>query len=224
MAALYPSLSETGPDDTADVPNNALILHDGEHVTLLDTGLPADPGGSTEAPMFDALRQLGFAPADVDTVIITHLHPDHIGPLLVHEPSASPFPNAHFYLHDEERAYFSDEANLTRHRGRVADAVRIALPVLSRSRVTLFGEPLTPLPGLTIRPAAGHTPGHCVVDIGTPPTCVYIADLVAHQRQLDQPELASGFDQDSQRARDVRVTELADIRRRGVGIIGSHLD
>jgi len=223
MSALYPTLLESDPNATVDVPNNALILHDGEHLVLLDTGLPAGTDDGLDAPIHGALRELDFARESVVAVILSHLHPDHLGPLLTQQENSTAFPNARFYVHRDEWAYFSDDRNLERHRGRVADAVRIALPLLAQSKLILFEEPCEPYAGIRVRLADGHTPGHCITEIGTSATAIYLADLVAHQRQLDEPTLPSGFDHARDRAQYTRVAELRDARERHMRIVGSHL-
>lgn len=223
MSTLYPDLADTPFGATIDVPNNAVILGDGHHLVLLDTGLRSEGNTASAAPILDALELLQLAPDAVDLVIISHLHPDHLGALTSGQHPTTPFPYAQHHLHRDEWNYFSNQKNLGRHQGRVADAVRIALPVLSRTSLTLIDQPSTVLPGLTIRLASGHTPGHCIAEIGSPPSALYIADLVAQHRQLTQPALKSGFDHDNDQALSSRLKVLNDARERNVRIIGSHL-
>lgn len=192
LAVVHPSLP-VGVSDPVVVPNNVLVLTAGDRVVLVDTGLP----GEAAPPVLAVLAAVGVRSDEVTDVLLTHFHPDHLGGILAGSVDSPTFPSARVLVARQEWEYFTDEANLAYHAGRVADSARAIRPLLEAAPLELFpGSGGEALPGIRVLPAPGHTPGHIALAIGRPPAVMYGADLVSDAAQLVDPCLPSGFDRE----------------------------
>jgi glyoxylase-like metal-dependent hydrolase (beta-lactamase superfamily II) len=132
-------------------PSSTLIEHHGFRV-LVDLAHPAEPPGRVLA----ALEKQGVAPDDVDAVLFTHLHPDHIG----HKDL---FPRTLFVFHESERLAFYFEGHRTLRLSGTA-LLELRSEAFARPRYTTEWPSLQALDGhVYVRHFAGHTPGSLVV-------------------------------------------------------------
>jgi glyoxylase-like metal-dependent hydrolase (beta-lactamase superfamily II) len=158
-------------------PYTLLYVDTGTHKVLIDTGI--GKFGAVAGELFPNIdnstircgillentRAAGVNPAEVDTVIITHAHPDHIGGNLNTEGQLS-FPNARYYVWQAEWDFwFSDErlAALQVHSPMIKIARTNLEPL--ENRVTLLDSEAEIVPGISAIATPGHTPGHIVVSI-----------------------------------------------------------
>jgi glyoxylase-like metal-dependent hydrolase (beta-lactamase superfamily II) len=198
----FATVSEAFPGVADDepwwIPVNVVLLRTDETTLLVDTGAgpkprPFFPDG--DARLLDELELLGVTPADVDIVVHTHLHIDHVG-------WDGAFPNARYVVHEEDWAYFMSEESLA-ERPHLREKV---LP-LDVQRVT--GETEI-APGLVVFPTPGHTPGHMSLRAGS---LAVLGDLVAHEAQVEDPDLVFVNDMDREQAAVTRrrvFAQLAD--------------
>ncbi|MFK8182689.1 MAG: MBL fold metallo-hydrolase [Phormidesmis sp.] len=142
---------------------NALYLETDEHKVLIDTG--AGSGfGATTGQLLDNLAAADIAATDIDTVIVTHAHPDHIGGILDAEGQLS-LPNAQFYVSQAEADFWmSDTVALPKSlldEERKAGLIAVAKGTLSaiQDRTTLFTMGDEVIPHIQAVDSAGHTPG-----------------------------------------------------------------
>lgn len=139
---------------------NAFLLHMADRLVLVDSGCGSTFGADLGL-LSGNLAAVGISPEDIDTILMTHLHPDHVGGL-TDASAGAVFPNAELIVHADEQAYWSDPkvlASATDEQDR--QWIQLTLAALTayrgRTRLVTRGEVL---PGITAVPAPGHTPGH----------------------------------------------------------------
>ncbi|PWK74335.1 glyoxylase-like metal-dependent hydrolase (beta-lactamase superfamily II) [Streptomyces sp. CG 926] len=207
----------------------ALVV-DGLRV-LVDTGIG---NGKTRAnPAWHDLRtdylarlaDIGFTPENVDLVILTHLHTDHVGwnTREVDGAWAPTFPNARYLTSKAEyefwAAYEMDDAR----RGMFRDSV---VPVEEAGLLDLVAVPAEGIDvadGLRLLSTPGHTPGQIAVQVSSAgATALVTGDAVHHPVQLAHPEIGSCVDIDPVRAEATRRALLARLADTGGLLLGTH--
>src|SRR5262249_4273582 len=143
----------------------------------------------------------GLSPADIDEVIITHAHADHVGGLLTAgEPT---FASARHHLNRAEREFWMGPNPQERLFPALADALvgaaRATIEGLEAAGLLDLCEPgAEPLAGVRLVDAPGHTPGHVAVEVDAgDDTLLYVADAFVHELQLEHPDWTALFDTDA---------------------------
>jgi glyoxylase-like metal-dependent hydrolase (beta-lactamase superfamily II) len=180
---------------------NCLLVRDGTRTVLVDTGIgekieprrreTAYPGDYGH--LLSGLTRLGVRPADIDTVINTHLHFDHCGwnTAIVHGATIPTFPNARYYIQRGEW----DAATNPNERTRATYLAENLTPVAESGQVELAEGEVQVTPALRLLPAPGHTADHAAVVISSQgETAIYMGDIVQHPLQIDRPAWISAFD------------------------------
>ncbi|MCW3842984.1 MBL fold metallo-hydrolase [Micromonospora yasonensis] len=196
-----------------------------DRLMLVDTGVGPDgsPAGGwapTPGRLPDELAWVGIDPADVDTVVLTHLHEDHFG-WSVGLDGTPVFPNARYVVQQREVAALpaGDAA-----RSYVVDPLRAAGQLDEVDGVTRLAA--APRAGGSVRvvPTPGHTPGHqsVVLDDGHDQVVV-TGDVLVHAVQLIDPAVAYRYEADPDLARRTRERLLAEARARGAVLATAHL-
>jgi len=204
---------------------NAFLLHLGERLVLVDSGCGASMGPSL-GRLAENLAAMGVAPAAIDTVLLTHLHPDHVGGL-VDGAGKALLPNAELIVHAAEPPYWQDDAVLTQVSEENRPFVQLAREVLEayrgRVRTIAAGEAL---PGITAVPEPGHTPGHTGWLIASGADSLLIWGDIVHMPgvQFARPGAGMGFDADGAQAIATRqrIMDMAATDR--LLVAGMHLD
>jgi glyoxylase-like metal-dependent hydrolase (beta-lactamase superfamily II) len=149
---------ETSPLESSD---NAYLINTGAKLILVDTG-----AGVLYGPTFGKLRQnleaAGYQPDQVDEVIVTHMHPDHIGGLLVDGKEA--FPNAIVLASRLDADYWLSKKNLAAapaaQKAFFKGPMAVFAPYIADGKFKSFDGALQIAPGVRSVPLPGHTPGH----------------------------------------------------------------
>jgi glyoxylase-like metal-dependent hydrolase (beta-lactamase superfamily II) len=197
---------------------------------LIDTGVGNDKE-RPESPIWnrrqgrwlDDLASAGVVPEQVDTVVCTHLHVDHVGWNTRREGRhwVPTFPGARYVIHGEEWQFWKWESEQGRKpSGCIADSV---VPVVEAGRVALVEDDHEIAPGLRFEPAPGHTPGHVAVRLTTPEgQAVFAGDLMHRTVQVAEPHWNSQFCHDGGRARKTRQDFVERHADSGVLILPAH--
>jgi glyoxylase-like metal-dependent hydrolase (beta-lactamase superfamily II) len=169
------------PKDDLRVPFNPLLVNTGKNLVLFDTGF-GDNGSPTQGGLLANLAAAGVDPKSIDTVIISHFHPDHISGLRAKSGAAN-FPNAEIMVPAGEWKYWNDASEIDKTlpawKGAFANVKRVFDPIAKDVKQFEFGKEL--VPGITSVDARGHSPGHSafVVSSGNA-KMMYIADVTNH--------------------------------------------
>ena len=179
-----------GGADRVSGPYNCLLVLSSEGVVLVDAGIGSyqHPLGGSGGRLEVALREQGVTVSDVEVVVLTHGHLDHVGGLCV--DGRPRFRHARHLISRLEWELWTDEAALAAMPQAVARVAREQLPPLERAGlVELVEGELDVAPGLRLLAAPGHSPGQLAVELGeAEPVALYLADVVVHELHVEHPD------------------------------------
>jgi glyoxylase-like metal-dependent hydrolase (beta-lactamase superfamily II) len=181
------ALSQRGlPVDRIWTPYIVLYVDTGEHRVLVDMG-------SSASRTQGNLAAEGIRPDDIDTVFITHAHPDHVGGTLDDEGKPV-YDRAQYHAMQEEWTFwFSATATSRAPESHVAIARKNLEPL--RQQTSLIEGEVEVVPGIRAIPAFGHTPGHMVVSVASGGEyLLYISDTVLYPIHLEHPDWMNRYD------------------------------
>jgi len=148
------------PPSILPISFTALLVNTGGKLVLTDTGT-AGQVADTAGTLLDNLRVAGVDPKAIDTILISHFHPDHIDGIKTKDGEKI-FPNAEILVPEPEWAFWMDDANMGRAEGAVKryflNARRIFADIAKEVRQFKPGAEVAP--GIVSVAAYGHTPGH----------------------------------------------------------------
>lgn len=193
-SAVEAALRERGLDpDHIVSPYACLFVDTGRHRVLVDVG--AGDMAPTTGLLLQSLAAAAIDRDTIDTIIITHLHPDHIGGNLNAEGRLN-FPAATYYVsYKEWRFWWSDDAQARcKLPERFFTLIRKqAAAIKDRMELVAGDEEL--VPGIRLIPAEGHTPGHLAVEIASEGAeLLHVADAACHILHLEIPRWSVGPD------------------------------
>jgi glyoxylase-like metal-dependent hydrolase (beta-lactamase superfamily II) len=206
---------------------NAYLINTGDHLVLVDTGA-AKLFGPTLGHIPENLKAAGYDPSKVDTILITHMHGDHIGGL--NDAEGKPlYPNAKIFVAKAESDFWLSEkaANnaLAEHKRFFKMARDVAAPYLANGKWQTFTEDGELVPGIRAVNAKGHTPGHTAYAVESQGQKLLIwGDLVhAHAVQFSKPDVTIEFDSDQKQALATRRSIMKSVAADRSLAAGMHL-
>jgi glyoxylase-like metal-dependent hydrolase (beta-lactamase superfamily II) len=206
---------------------NAYLIRTADRVIAVDAGAPGVMG-PTVARWAQSLAVAGFAPEEVDTVFLTHLHPDHVGGLTDMTTGARVLPKAQAIASEVDWAFTHDAAiyaSLSKDFQGFFDLSRaLVAPYDDGKSLIAAGAEIAP--GLTTVAMPGHTPGHLGlrIDSGSESLLIWGDALHSTAHQFARPDWTFAFDADAGLAAQTRTTTLDMAATDGLMVAGMHLD
>jgi glyoxylase-like metal-dependent hydrolase (beta-lactamase superfamily II) len=207
VAEVFPALAER--TEPWVLPIQCVLIRSPERVVLVDTGLGPQPRQFLPEVESRLLQQV--EPENVDVVVHTHLHVDHVG-------WDGVFPRARYVVHREDWSFFMQPWQM-----RERPHLHRLEPLEEEGLVDLVGGEAEVAPGIRVAPSPGHTPGHMhvrVEDGGE--AAVVLGDVVVHEEQLADPGLVYASDGDADAAAATRARVLGELADEGVPVIVAH--
>lgn len=206
------------------------IVRTPRHTVLIDTGVGNDKirtGAAVwnrrQGTYLDDLRAAGVAPEDVDFVVCTHLHIDHVGwnTRLVEGQWVPTFPRARYVFAGDEWEFWKSENEAGNEKdGCIEDSV---LPIVAAGRALLVDSDHAIDESLRFEASRGHTPGHVCVRLTTSAgQAVFSGDVMHRTVQVAEPQWSSRFCQDPARARVTRREFVERHADSGILILPAH--
>lgn len=218
------------PEGKMIISFQCFVMRTPERQIMLDTCIGADRQRefdvftNMQTDFLADLAHAGFDPNEIDTVLCTHLHFDHVGwnTKLVDGQWVPTFPNARYLFGRSEYEHWKMLADTNGYHdlNHMHDAVQ---PVIDAGLVDLIEPDHDICRELSLRPTPGHTPGHVsiVIESGGE-RAIVTGDLMHNPIQLERPGDIVRFDMDQEKGRDSRIDFVNDMANSSVFIIGSH--
>jgi glyoxylase-like metal-dependent hydrolase (beta-lactamase superfamily II) len=204
---------------------NTFLIQTGSHVALVDTGA-AKVMGPTLGLLPDRLAAIGVDAASIDTVLLTHLHGDHVAGL-ADTDGAALFPNAKLVMSAAEAGFWLDEEVAAKAPDAAKSSFALARKMTApyRDRITLATEGDV-LPGVAITALPGHTPGHSGFLVTSGSASLLIWGDIVHvpALQFAHPEIGLRFDSDPALAKTTRERAFDMAATDKIMVAGMHLD
>jgi glyoxylase-like metal-dependent hydrolase (beta-lactamase superfamily II) len=211
-----------------DAADTGFLVNTGKQVILVDTGSGIWFGGGALGHLAGNLRSSGYTPEQVDLVLVTHLHSDHVGGLTTQDGNRV-FPNAEVYVAKEESDFWLSPEIAAKSTKDVQpffqSAQAIAAPYLKAGKWHTFSGPEPIVDGMQVVPLHGHTPGHTGYEFSSKgQKILFWGDTIHAQRvQFQHPEVTVVFDIDPAAAAATRNQLLPKLAHEDVVIAGPHM-
>lgn len=206
---------------------NAYLVNTGKNLVLVDAGA-AKLFGPSLGFTLQNMKAAGYEPSQVDTVIITHLHPDHVGG--VADADGKPvFPKARILVAKEDNDFWLSQKTAEGSPAKMQPFFKMArdaaAPYLKGEQWQTFAEGSVLVPGIKAVKANGHTPGHTAFAVESEGQRLLIwGDLVhAHAVQFARPGVSIEFDVDQQQAIATRKSIFKTMAISKSLVAGMHL-
>ena len=217
------------PPDAFDWALNAVMVRSGDKTILIDAGLGSDPDLHLPraGQLIKRLESAGIDLASVTDLVLTHMHMDHVGGLLVDGVKERLRKDLRIHVAAAELKFWEapDFTHTNMPQG-FPDALRAAAKRFVKeygSQIRPFDEQHEVAPGVVVRRTGGHTPGHSVVRVASGNEALTFAGDAVFAVGFDQPDWHNGFEHDPEEAARVRVRLLREIAKSGELLVATHM-
>ncbi|WP_244497427.1 MBL fold metallo-hydrolase [Ensifer sp. Root142] len=217
------------PQDAFDWSLNVVVVRSGSQTILIDAGLGLDPDLNLPraGQLVKRLEAAGIDLASVTDVVLTHMHMDHVGGLLVDGVKDRLRPDLRIHVAAAEVKFWEspDFTHVSMPPG-FPDALRAAAKKFAkeyRNQLRLFDEQHEVAPGVVAVRTGGHTPGHSVVRLASGGDRLTFAGDAVFAVGFDHPDWHNGFEHDPEEAARVRVRLLTELAETGEQLVATHL-
>jgi glyoxylase-like metal-dependent hydrolase (beta-lactamase superfamily II) len=211
------------PTTAITIPFTTTLIDDGEQLVLIDAG---NGEFGPQAGLWQRnLAAAGYSPEQVDVLIASHFHSDHIQGIRLKDGRPA-FPNARLLAPEAEWGFWMDESRMANaqaaHKGRFEIVHRVFAP--EQGRVELFAGEKEILPGLMTLPAPGHTPGHTAFILSDGDERLLIWSDTTNKPELfvRHPSWQAAFDMDGELATGTRLRLLDMAAADRLRVVGYH--
>jgi glyoxylase-like metal-dependent hydrolase (beta-lactamase superfamily II) len=217
------------PPDMLDWPLNVVVVRSGGRTILIDAGIGTDPGLNLPraGKLVQRLQAAGIDLASVTDVVLTHMHMDHCGGLLVDGVRERLRPDLRVHLAAAEAEFW---ASPDFSRVHMPPGFPDALRRTANRFLNEYGSQLRPFdkeyevaPGVLVHRTGGHTPGHSVVRLASGGDRLTFAGDAVFQVGFDRPDWHNGFEHDPEEAARVRVGLLRELAANREPLVATHL-
>ncbi|WP_209426342.1 MBL fold metallo-hydrolase [Pararhodobacter sp. SW119] len=201
-----------------------VVIADGRHI-LFDAGF-ADNGPDGTGLLAENMEAAGIAPGDIDAVVMSHLHPDHVNGLRRSDGTLV-YPDAEIWIPQPELDHWMSDERMNAAPEGARGAFRVVRRVLDgypEGRLNAFAPGTRVAGAIDTAPAFGHTPGHTVLSVGEGAESFTFIGDAAHIPALfvANPDWQLMFDMDPDAARESRHALLARLAEQGGLVAGYH--
>ncbi|ACI54932.1 glyoxylase-like metal-dependent hydrolase (beta-lactamase superfamily II) [Rhizobium leguminosarum] len=217
------------PLDALDWALNVVVVRSGGQTILLDAGLGVDPDLHLPraGQLIKRLEAAGIDLAAVTDVVLTHMHMDHIGGLLIDGVKEQLRPDLRIHVAAAEVKFWEapDFSHVSMPPG-FPDALRAAAKRFAKEysgHLRLFDEEYEVAPGVVVHRTGGHTPGHSVIRIASGGDRLMFAGDAVFAVGFEHPDWYNGFEHYPEEAARVRVRLLRELAQTGEQLVATHL-
>lgn len=216
------------PPDAFGWPLNVLVAEAGGKTVLVDAGLGAEyPDFPKAGKLPGRLAAAGIDLSTVTDIVITHMHMDHVGGLLVDGVRAQLNPNVVIHVAAAEVDFWTaPDFTLTTMPAPVPGVLRSAAARFVdeyKSHLRVFDTTCEVAPGVVVRRTGGHTPGHSIVELESKQTRLTFAGDAVFPVGFDHPDWHNGFEHDPEDAMRVRIELLREMAASRDLLVATHL-
>lgn len=217
------------PPDAFDWALNAVVVRSGDQTTLIDAGLGSDPDLHLPraGQLVKRLDAAGIDLSAVTDVVLTHMHMDHVGGLIVDGIKDRLRPDLRIHVAAAEVKFWeSPDFSQTAMPTGFPDARRSAAKQFVKEysgQLRLFDEEQEVAPGVVVQRTGGHTPGHSVVRLTSGGERLMFAGDAVFAVGFEHPDWHNGFEHDPKEAARVRIHLLRELAETGEILVATHL-
>ncbi|CDX19071.1 conserved exported hypothetical protein [Mesorhizobium sp. ORS 3324] len=207
------------------IPLTVVVLRMNGRTIMMDAGSGVGQWQANATHLPANMKAAGIDYKAIDTIMISHFHPDHVWGLMEKGTNAPVFPNAELIVNAAEYNWWTDPSRLAKlPEGRKPAGKRIAENFPKWKNWKLVDDGAEVVPGIRIMAAPGHTPGHSVyhVDAGSEQFLVSADTMYVPALLAPHPEWQGAYDQDGPMAIATRHKIIDQVIADNVRICGSH--
>ena len=217
------------PQDAFDWALNAVVVRSGDKTILIDAGVGSDPDLHLPraGQLTKRLEAAGIDLASVTDVVLTHMHMDHVGGLLVDGVKERLRPDLQIHVAAAEVKFWEEpDFSHTAMPPGFPDALRATAKRFTKeyhNQLRQFDEEHEVAPGVVVSRTGGHTPGHSVVRLASGGERLMFAGDAVFAVGFDHPDWHNGFEHDPEEAARVRVRLLRELAETGEMLVATHV-